>query len=125
MNATISLSAAASDFLVPLLTQSLGNAFCITFNNVPLPDKKIAFSLSLILFFAAIFNPINVFPAPGTPVKNIIDFSLFLFVLSIIFTIVCSVLFKNTSSEEKVPIFLSSCFAYICRAASNIVGVGE
>lgn len=57
-----------------LLELSLARASCKTFTNGPLPDKNTAGSSSVTLLFVAVFSSINVFPAPGTPVKKIIDF---------------------------------------------------
>ena len=70
------------------------------------------------------FRPTNVFPAPGTPVKNIIDFLLFSLEYFIISSIVFSVSTNMESSELRVVMFFTSCVSYNCLAASKILGVG-
>ena len=88
---------------------SLASASHNTSTKGSLPDKNTASSSLLILLLVAIFNQINVFPAPGTPVKNIIDFLFVLLDSSIISSILCSVSFKNISFEEYVFMSSTSC----------------
>ena len=65
-----------SEFLI----SSLANASCKTSTRGPFPDKNTACSSSSKFCVSfAMFNPANVFPAPGIPVRKHIDFSLFFY----------------------------------------------
>ena len=79
----------ASDLVLFLLffEASIAKDSLSTLTRGTFPVKKTACSssfLSFILLSQARFKPAKVLPAPGIPVKRMIDFSLFLFELSII-----------------------------------------
>ena len=73
----------------------------------------------------AIFNPTNVFPAPGTPVTKQMIFECSDLAFSMISEMTEVVLVKFMAPASHLVILSTEWFWYNAIAASTIVGVGE